>query len=219
LFLAVGCRRVTIEQFNVQTSMPDGLYIIVGAFLVIGAILLATYALLYCQLKHRPVFGGKIVGVGIGLNSKYGLAMLGITLIVMGGFVYGVGVADVVTPSIVTIGDGYINVESTNFVSHPLGLPFSKGSKNVTSEEIATAFVGQVGSGDFTLHKNSGTNFGDTNSGRYTLGNGAIAYVATTNSTCLIIEIKTGEYLIVGNQATQTLATSFSQNVHDLLRL
>jgi hypothetical protein len=199
---------MAIDQFNVQTSMPDGLYIIVIAFLVVGAILLASYALLWDRLKHRPTFGGKIVGVGIGLNSKYGLAILGITLIVMGGFLYGVGVVDVASPSIVTIGDGYINVESTNFISHR--------SKNVTSEEIVLAFVDQIGSGDFKLHKQSGTNFGDTNVGIYTLGNGATAHIATTNSTCLIIQLKNGEYLIVGMQDTQALATSFSQNVHAL---
>jgi hypothetical protein len=118
----------------------------------------------------------------------------------------------------VTIGSGYINVESKDFVSTNVIEEFFSlsGNKNVTSDEIATAFVGQVGSGDFKLHKNYGANFGDTNVGVYTLGNGASAYVATTSSTCLVIELKTGEYLIVGNQDTQTIANSFSQNVHQL---
>jgi hypothetical protein len=133
---------------------------------------------------------------------------------VLGGIMY----QGMSSSSVVTIGSGYINVESVQFThTNVIGDLFSISSnKNVTSDEIATVFVGQVGSGDFKLHKNYGTNFGDTNVGLYTLGNGASAHVATTNSTCLVIELKTGEYLIVGNQDTQTIANSFSQNVHQL---
>ncbi|MCL2287903.1 MAG: hypothetical protein FWC33_01800 [Candidatus Bathyarchaeota archaeon] len=50
--------------------------------------------------------------------------------------------------------------------------------------------------------------------GLFTLGNGATAYVATTNSTCLIIQVTYGDYLIVGGQDTQALANSFSQNIY-----
>jgi hypothetical protein len=204
---------MSIEQFTIQTSTPDSIYNIITIFVVIGAILLLTWALLWSRFKHRPVFGGKIVGIGMGINSKYGLAILGIVLIVLGGFIYGVTVA--ATPSVVTIASGHINIESENFASH--GVIFSiSGNKNVTSEEIAVAFVDQVGSGDFKLHKNYGTNFGDTNIDKYTLGNGASAYIATTNATCLIIELKNGECVILGNQDTQTVADSFAQNVHPL---
>jgi hypothetical protein len=50
----------------------------------------------------------------------------------------------------------------------------------------------------------------------YTLGNGATAYVASTNTTSLVVELKNGEYLIVGTSDTQALANSFAQNVHPL---
>ncbi|MDR2720015.1 MAG: hypothetical protein LBC03_04340 [Nitrososphaerota archaeon] len=114
--------------------------------------------------------------------------------------------------SVVTVGDGYINVESNTFTF--MGILGISGNKNVTSEEIASAFVGRVGSGDFTLHRQLGLDSGDTNIGIFTLGNGATAYMASTNSTNLIVELKNGEYLIIGTQTTQDLVTCFSQNVY-----
>jgi hypothetical protein len=203
-----------IEQIEVQVLAPNAVKVMPAALIVIGVILLVAYLSLYNRFKDLPVFGGKIVGVGIGVNSKYGLAILGISLILLGGFVYGTISAP--SLSVVTIGDGYINVKSNSFAP-TLGMFGASDNKNVTSEEIATAFVGQVGSGDFKLHKQYGTNFGDTNIGVYTLGNGAKAYMATTNSTNLIIELKNDEYLIIGTPDTQTLANSFAQNVHPLL--
>jgi hypothetical protein len=87
---------------------------------------------------------------------------------------------------------------------------------NVTSNQIDSAFVGQVGSGEFTLDKQQGANAGDTNIGLYKLGNGAKAYIASINSTDLIIKLNSGEYLIVGTSNTDALAASFAQNVHPL---
>ena len=95
-------------------------------------------------------------------------------------------------------------------------IPFLGGEKNVTSSEIVAAFVGQIGSGDFTLNKQSGANNGNTNVGIFTLGNGATAYVASTNSTDLIIQLKNGQYVILGTSNTDALAASFSQNVYPL---
>jgi len=130
-------------------------------------------------------------------------------------FLYSVTYAITSSPSVVTIGSGYINVECPDFV--PLGtLIHNSGNINVTSQEVASAFVGQIGSDDFTLHKQQGTEFGDTNIGIFTLKNGAKAYVATTNSTSLIIELTNGEYIIVGTTDTQALTECFSQNVHQL---
>jgi hypothetical protein len=94
--------------------------------------------------------------------------------------------------------------------------PFANGNKNVTSNEIASAFVGQIGSGDFTLTKQQGTDLGNTNVGVYKLGNGATAYVASTNSTDLIIQLNSGQYVILGTSNTNALAASFSQNVYQI---
>jgi len=52
--------------------------------------------------------------------------------------------------------------------------------KRVWSDEIVTAFVGEVGSGDFKLCKKHGLDYGNTHVGLFTLGNGATAYVPTT---------------------------------------
>ncbi|MCL2134005.1 MAG: hypothetical protein FWH37_00370 [Candidatus Bathyarchaeota archaeon] len=177
---------MSIEQFNVQSPPPALLNDFIIGLIVIGAVLLVLNVLMYNRLKNSPLHVGIGIGVGIG-GTKYALAIWGIALIILGGFLYGISVA-ASSPSVVTIGEGYIKVES-GFVGGGI-------NKNVASEEIATAFVGQVGSGDFTLRKNLGTDFGDTNIGRYTLGNGASAYVVTTNVTCLIIELKYGEYII-----------------------
>jgi hypothetical protein len=196
---------MAIEQFNVQSPPPAIVHNLIIGLIMIGIILVVVNLVLRNRLQSVRSYG--IVGMTTGASTKYVLVIFGITLIVLGGFLYGVsGLTS--SPAVVTVGDGYISVET--------GMAGVNNNKNVTSEEIVTAFVGQVGSGDFKLHKTSGTNFGDTNIGRYTLGNGATAYVASTNSTNLIIELKNGEYIIVGNQDTQAIANSFSQNVHSL---
>jgi hypothetical protein len=206
------------EQFNIQiTAVPNAVSNIILAMIVIGVVVIVTGLVLGNLLKEKRQ-SNKIVDVSVGVSIKYGCIFL-VVLIVLGCLMYhGMSSTSTSPSAVVTVGSGYINVESEGFVrSNVIGDLFSiSGNKNVTSDEIAAAFVGQVGSGDFKLHKNYGTNFDDTNVGLYTLGNGASAYVATTNSICLVIELKTGEYLIVGNQDTQTIANSFSQNVHQL---
>jgi len=210
---------MAIEQFNIQiTTAPNAINNIILAMIVIGVVIIVAGLALGKLLKEKRQPHKKIVDVNLGVSIAVSCTILGIVLIGVGGLMYHGMSSTIASPSVVTIGSGYINVESKNFIqTNVIGDLLSiNGNKNVTSEEIATAFVGQVGSGDFKLHKNYGTNFGDTNVGLYTLGNGASAYVATTNSTCLVIELKTGEYVIVGNQDTQTIANSFSQNVHQL---
>ena len=143
------------------------------------------------------------------LNSKYGRIIGGIVLIALALIT-----AFVVyyTPTEITVGTGYINVQFPIFSALP---PI--GDKNITSNQIASAFVGQIGSGDFSLNKVSGFNCGNINVGVFTLGNGATAYVVSTNSTAdLIIQLNNGQYVILGTSNTNALATSFSQNVYQL---
>jgi hypothetical protein len=109
-------------------------------------------------------------------------------------------------------GPGYLDVQSPSFSY----VPFVNGDKHVTSSEVSNAFVGQIGSGNFTLNKQHGTSEGNTNVGIFTLGNGATAYVASTNSTNIIIQLKSGEYVIIGTPNTNAYATIFSQNVYPL---
>jgi hypothetical protein len=204
---------MAVAHFTIYPSTPDVVYILAVTLIVLGIVLLVANVLLYRRFSYRS-WGGRMVGVGVGVNSKYVLVLLGIVLIVIGGFVYGVALSTS-SPSVVAIGDGYINVKSSNFVSLGALLGVS-GNKNVTYEEIANAFVGQIGSGNFNLHKQHAIDFDNTYIGKYVLGNDATAYVATINATSLIIELKNGEYLIVGTSNTQALANSFSQNVHSL---
>jgi uncharacterized membrane protein YvlD (DUF360 family) len=200
---------MAVEQFNVQPILPDSIMTIGVVILVVGVFLVVANVLLYKHLKNRSIDDRQVVAI-----SKYGLAVFGLILIFVGGFLCGVLVASS-SPSVVTVGDGYINVDCQDFVSGGSMLG-ANSNKNVTTEEIAAAFVGEVGSGDFTLLKQYGLNAGDTNVGVFTLGNGATAYMASTNSTNLLIELKNGEYLIVGTSDTQALADSFAQNVHPL---
>ena len=65
-------------------------------------------------------------------------------------------------PSTVTVGSGYINVQFSGFSPNLPEIPFISGNKNVTSSEISNAFIGQIGSGNFTLNKQDGTNDGNT---------------------------------------------------------
>jgi len=201
---------MVIEQFTIPASAPHIVYVAAAGLIVVGVILLVVALLLRNRQKGLPlVFFENRVGYRI--NSKYDfLVIIGVLLMIIGGFLFVVAVLSSSSSSFVTVGDGYMIVKSGYFSG------VNGGNKNVTCEEIAAAFVGQVGLGDFKLHKRSGLNFDDINMGMYTLGNGAKAYLATTNSTCLIVELKSGEYLIVGNQDTQAIANSFSQNVYKL---
>jgi len=141
-------------------------------------------------------------------GNKYAYATIGIVLIVLAGGLSYYWYA----PSTVTVGSRYVNIQFSDLSP----IPFIGGEKNVTSSEIATAYVGQIGSGVFTLNKQYGNNLGDTKIGVFTLGNGATAYVASTSSTDLIIQLKSGQYVILGTSNTNALATSFSQNVYQL---
>lgn len=132
-------------------------------------------------------------------------------LIIIGIAVMGLGVwlyFAIATPSRITVDAGYLSVESPSFGG--------AGNLNVTSSEIASAYVAQIGSGNLTLSKQHGTNYDDFNVGIFTLGNGKTAYVVSNNSTDLIIQLDTGEYVILGTSNTDALATSFSQSVYTL---
>ena len=65
----------------------------------------------------------------------------------------------------------------------------------ITSSQIVSAYVGQIGSGNLTLSKQHGTNYDHFNVGIFTLGNGKTAFVVSSNSTDLIIQLDNGEYV------------------------
>jgi hypothetical protein len=112
------------------------------------------------------------------------------------------------TPSTITVGSGYVNIQSPSFNG--------AGNMNITANKIASAYVGQIGSGNLTLSKQHGTNYDHFNVGIFTLGNGSKAYVVSNNSTNLIIELNNGEFVILGTSNTNGLAVSFSHSVYPL---
>ena len=193
---------MSIEQFTVQAP-----YSIIVNITFIGLIALGA-VLIILGLSSRLLKAMHSLSVGYTVNNKYVYVTMGIVIIALGGALSYYWAA----PSTVTVGSGYINVQFSTLST----IPFIGGDKNVTSSEISTAYVGQIGSGNFTLDKLYGANAGDTNVGVYTLGNGATAYIASTNSTDLIIQLNSGQYIILGTSNTNALATSFSQNVYAL---
>jgi len=195
---------MSIEQFTIQPASNIIVNIIFIGIIVAGAVLtvLSLSSRIVKALSSMSL-SGRYTG-----GNKYVYLTCGIVLIALALGSYFVFYA----PSTVTVGSGYINTQFSSLSP----IPFIGGDKNVTSSEISTAFVGQIGSGNFTLNKQYGANAGDTNVGVFTLGNGATAYVASTNSTDLIIQLNSGQYVILGTSNTAALASSFSQNVYPL---
>lgn len=195
---------MSIEQFIVQPPVDVSVNIVAMVLIALGVILmLISFSSRIMKTIQSIPFRGRYLG-----GNKYVLLSFGAVLIIA----ILVACASFYAPSTVTVGQGYLNVQFSNLTP----IPFVDVNKNFTSNEIATAFVGNAGSGDFALSKQHGANSGDTNVGVYKLGNGATAYVASTNSTDLIIELNSGEYLILGNSNTDALAASFSKNVQSL---
>jgi hypothetical protein len=194
---------MAIEQFMVQAPCNVLVIVIVAGLIAAGSVLAGLG--FFDKLL-------RFVSIGYRLTSKSVAIILGILLIAVAvsvAFVY-------FAPSTITVGSGYVNVQFANVSPDLPNVPFVSGNKNVTSTEIVSAFVGQVGSGNFTLDKQYGSNFDNVNVGVFTLGNGAKAYVASNNSTNLIIQLNSGEYLILGTSNTDALAASFSKNVYPL---
>lgn len=181
---------MSIEQFTIQPSTI--LSIIATLILVLSGIvvlLLAVFTGRHAK-KIRPTFMAMLI--------------IGIVTIGLGVWVF----FDSNSPSTITIGTGYVSIQSSGFGG--------AGNLNVTSDKIVSAYVGQIGSGNLSLTKQHGTNYDDVNIGVYTLGNGKTANVVSENSTDLIIQLNNGNYVILGTSNTDALATSFSQNVYAL---
>ena len=179
-----------VEQFTVQPSSSLGTIALV-VLVVTGAVLL-------------------LLALTTGRRAKT-IRRTFVALIIIGIVVIGLGVwlffaSD--TPSTITVGSGYMSIQSPSFDG--------AGNMNITANKITSAYVGQIGSGNLTLAKQHGTNYDHFNVGIFTLGNGDTAYVVSNNSTDLIIQLNSGEYVILGTSNTNALATSFSQSVYSL---
>ena len=181
---------MSVVQFTVQSS--SGLGLIPFAVLVVTgtALLILAFATGRHTRRVRRTFTIMLV--------------IGVVVIGLGVWLY----FSSATPSMITVGSGFLSVTSPSFNG--------AGNMNVTSGEIASAYVAQIGSGNLTLSKQHGTNYDSFNVGVFTLGNGATAYVVSNNSTDLIIQLDSGEYMILGTSNTNALAASFALYVHPL---
>jgi len=181
---------MSVEQFIVQPSSSLGTIALV-VLVVTGAVLL-------------------LLALTTGRRAKT-IRLTFVLLMIIGIVVIGLGVWLFFasnTSSTITVGSGYLGIESSSFSG--------AGNMNITANKIASAYVGQIGSGNLTLSKQHGTNYDHFNTGIFTLGNGDTAYVVSSNSTDLIIQLNSGEYVILGTSNTNALATSFSHSVYSL---
>ncbi len=108
-------------------------------------------------------------------------------------------------PSTITVGAGYIAIKGNAF-----------GSQNYTSSDIETAFVGNTVTGNITLaRRDNGLASGYIDEGRFTLSNGATAYVITANATHAALFVKTTSsvWLVLGTNNTNSLVSVFSSDV------
>ncbi len=144
-----------------------------------------------------------------GENSKgirhtfYGVIITGIAIVL-------IGIILMFLPSraFITVGHGYVYVDT----AAPLG-----GSINVTSNEITAVYLSNIDSGNLTLSlRKDGTSIGNLNLGLYTLSNGAMAYVASDNSTDVIIKLNNGDYVIMGTNQTSSLAAIITKEVYSV---
>jgi len=132
-----------------------------------------------------------------------------VALLVIGIVTIGVGIGlsySISAPSTITIGNGYLYVNSPSL--------WGTGNMNITSSQIRSAYVGEIGVGNLTMSRQHGTSTGNFNVGVFTLGSGATAYVVSDNSTSLVLQLYSGEYVILGTNDTDALVAAFSQSVH-----
>jgi hypothetical protein len=181
---------MSVEQFTLQPSSFTGTIALI-ILLVIGAALL-------------------LLAITTGRRAKT-IRHTFLALLIIGIAVIGLGIwlfFSSNTPSTITVGSGYVSIQSPIFDG--------AGNMNITANKIASAYVGQIGSGNLTLSKQHGTNYDNFNVGLFTLGNGKTAYVVSDNSTDLVIQLTSGEYVILGTSNTNALAEGFTQYVHPL---
>ena len=122
---------MVIEQFNVQPLMPNSSIMLggVGVVLIVVGVALALVAA-SSRLIQLSSIADRInasFGVSKDTGNKYVWVFLGILLIITGGMIV-CAMTSLSLPSVVTVGDGYINVESTSFnsVGCLLGISSSK---------------------------------------------------------------------------------------------
>lgn len=136
-------------------------------------------------------------------KSKTGLlAMVVVSLVIFAG-TYVFIQYRVSQPGTVTIGNGYIDLSSSQ-----------TGNLNFSSGQISNAYVAQIGSGNQTLTRVHGLYNGVDRFGVYRTGNGHTAYVISSVPRDLFIQLTSGDYVVVGNSNLTAMVSLFNQEVY-----
>ncbi len=189
---------MSVEQFTVQSTSLV-LTVVPIILIVLGAVMIAAFfskkvlhVLVTYSFKSRPS------------ENRLLYLVVGIIIIALGTTIF----VTSSTPSTITVGPQYVSYQSSFL---------GAGSMTINTDQIADAYVGELGQGDLKLAARTfGTSDGNLNIGLFRLANGKTAHVVTCSQTCLAIELKNGEYVILGTSDTNGLASSFSQNVYQL---
>lgn len=192
-----GLSLVSVEQFVVQqTSIV--LTVIPIILIVLGVVMVGAgfskkllHVLVTYSLKARPI------------ENRYVYLILGIIIIGIGSTIY----VTSSLPSTITVGPNQVSYQSSFL---------GAGSMTIASDQIADAYIGQLGQGDLRMSRTFGTSSGSLNIGLFALANGKTAHVVTNNPSSLVIELKNGEYVILGISDMDALTASFSRYVYPL---
>lgn len=142
-----------------------------------------------------------------GTNKKKLAAIVVILAIVSSGMIWGGFYLEraASSPATIEIGNHFIAIDSGE-----------TGVVNVTSSQIVNAYVAQIGTGNLTLSRQHGLYNGVDRIGVFTMGNGATAYVVSSVQQDLIIQMTSGEYMVVGNENITEMVSVFSQDVFNV---
>ena len=181
-----------MESFTVSDSLSS-LRLIGIVLLILGFVLTSVVVLVYFWRRSK----------GNASARTYATILIVISsLIISGGVFYAITGPN----SSITVGNRYVTV-SGKYI----------GNETYYTSDIKAAFVENINTGSITLKtRTMGTSLGNINEGRFTLSNGASAYVISDNSTDLVVQLNSGFYLVLGTNNTNALATSFSANVFNV---
>lgn len=146
-----------------------------------------------------------ILAVGSYMNTKSIRQLLVLIVVVIAVFAgsYAYIHYKVENPSEITIGNGFIQISSSE-----------TGTMNFTSGQISSAYVAHIGSGNLSLSRIHGLYNSVDRVGVFSMGNGATAYVVSDVPNDLIVELTSGNYLIVGNSNLSAMVSLFNQEVY-----
>ena len=176
---------MSVEQFTLQPSS------IIGTIALIILLVTGVSVLLLAITTGRRA---KTIR-----RTFFVLLVIGITVIGLGILLF----FSSNTPSTITVGNGYVNIQSPSFDG--------AGNMNITANKIASAYVGQIGSGNLTLSNNMEPITATLTSGYLLLEMEKLRMLYPTILQIFVIQLTSGEYVILGTSNTNALSEGFAQ--------